>query len=162
MTDSALFVPNRYALVAGAGDAESGLNAFDRALQAAEGGQFNLVKVTSILPPGARPGTTDGLPVGGVIFAAIGSEMSHHPGTLISAAVAVGIPQDPTQPGAIMEGHFHCPAAEAEERVRRMARRALDDRRIQVLRVDAVATDHTVQQIGSVVAAVLLWREEEA
>lgn len=59
-----------------------------------------------------------------------------------------------------MEGHFHCPASEAESRVRKMAEEALTDRNFDVLRIDSIAVDHTVEQAGSVVAAVLLWRED--
>lgn len=160
MTKPALYVPNRYALVAGGGDAETGLNAFDRALQVAEGGQYNLVKVTSILPPAALAADHSHLPAGAIVFAAIGSETSNKPGLTISASVAVGIPKDPSLAGVIMEGHFHCSAAEAEARVRKMAEEALTDRNYEILRIESIAVDHLVEQAGSVVAAVLLWREE--
>ena len=160
MTDPKIYVPNRYALVAGSGDADSGLNAFDRALQVAEGGQFNLVKVTSILPPAAIAGDHSRLPAGGIVFAAMGTEVSTKPGLHISASVAVGIPKDFAQAGVIMEGHFHCPAPEAEAKVRKMAEEALKDRNLEILRIESIAADHIVETAGSVVAAVLLWREE--
>ena len=152
-------VPNRYALVAGAGDAESGLNAFDRALQAAEVGQFNLVKVTSILPPRAVAGDVLQIPPGAVVYAAIGSETSPQRGLSIAAAVAVGVPADANKAGVIMEGHFHCPTTEAEERVRAMALQAMMDRELEVERIESVAVDHNVVQVGAVIAAVLLWKE---
>jgi arginine decarboxylase len=155
-----VYLPNRYALVAGAGDCESALNAFDRALQAAEGGQFNLVKVTSILPPAASVGSHQAIPPGSIVFAAMGTLTSHQVGMRIASAVAVGIPKDSTEAGVIMEGHFHTSGAEAEERVRGMAATALADRGLEVLRIDSIGVDHTVEQVGSVVAAVLLWREE--
>ena len=160
MTKPNLFVPNRYALVAGAGDSESGLNAFDRALQAAECGQYNLVKVTSILPPAAAAGDHTCLPAGGIVFAALSSATSRNAGLQISASVAVGIPKDSSQAGVIMEGHFHCPAAESESRVRKMAEVAMTDRNLDILRIDSIALDHVVEQAGAVVAAVLLWRED--
>lgn len=162
MTQSSFLVPNRYALVAGSGDAESGLNAFDRALQAAEGGQFNLVKVTSILPPAAKPGDIRKIPAGSIVFAAIGTETSHQHGLNIAASVAVGVPEDSAEAGVIMEGHFHCPATEAEERVRAMALQAMLDRELKIARIESVVAGHNVEKVGSVVAAVLLWREEEA
>lgn len=160
MTQPNLYVPNRYALVAGSGDSSTGLNAFDRALQAAEGGQFNLVKVTSILPPQALPGDHTKLPAGGIVFAAIGSETSTKEGFHIAASVAVGIPKDSSQAGVIMEGHFHCSASEAEARVRKMAEEAMNDRNLDILSIDSISSDHIVQQAGSVFAAVLLWRED--
>jgi len=162
LTRTSVLVPNRYALVAGAGDAESGLNAFDRALQAAEGGQFNLVKVTSILPPSAQPGDIANLPPGGIVFAAIGTETSHQHGLNIAAAVAIGVPEDPAEAGVIMEGHWHCPATEAEERVRAMALQAMVDRGLKVARIESAVADHHVEHVGSVAAMVLLWQEQES
>ncbi len=160
MTQPIVYLPNRYALVAGAGDADGGLNAFDRALQSAEGGQYNLVKVTSILPPAAVASDHSCLPAGAIVFAAMGSETSYKVGQQIAASVAVGIPKDPSLAGVIMEGHFHSSAAEAEARVRKMAEEALKDRNYEVLRIESIAVEHIVKQVGSVVALVLLWREE--
>ncbi|HHE47181.1 MAG TPA: hypothetical protein ENL08_05730, partial [Bacteroidetes bacterium] len=69
-------VPRSFLLVSGVGDATHPLNAFDRALQSAGVGDLNLVKVTSILPPGVKPGVRAELPGGAVVYAAIGSKVS--------------------------------------------------------------------------------------
>jgi len=156
----ALKVPNRYLLVAGAGDAATSLNAFDRALIASGAGNFNLVKVTSIMPPGAVPGRIDSIPPGMIVHAALGSHTSRHKGGHIAAAVAIGLPVDPTQPGVIMEGHFEMEADEAERLVRSMAEQALRDRRSEILRVESVSAGHQVVDHGAALAAVLLWHEE--
>lgn len=150
-------VARHYALVCGHGDAQTQLNSFDRALLAAGIGHFNIVKVTSILPPGAQTGNFEGLPSGGIVFAALGSNSSDRNDDLISAAVAVGIPDDPHMAGVIMEGGFSKPAAEAEEAVRDMAHAALNDRSLAVKTIESVSIEWRVQRVGTVIAAVLLW-----
>ncbi len=152
-----LIVPNHYLLTAGAGDAKSSLNAFDRALICAGIGNFNIVKVTSIMPPGVRKGTVAELPLGGIVYAALGSHTSSEAGQLISAAVAVGFPTDDTSSGVIMEGHFELSAEEAEQQVREMAEIALLDRGLKIAKIESIAYEHRVKNIGSVIAAVLLW-----
>ncbi|NMB16013.1 MAG: pyruvoyl-dependent arginine decarboxylase, partial [Firmicutes bacterium] len=46
--------PEKFTLVAGGSEGPTGLNAFDNALLAAGLGNLNLVRVSSILPPGAQ------------------------------------------------------------------------------------------------------------
>jgi arginine decarboxylase len=150
-------MPSRYALVSGAGDGPSALTAFDRALFAAGAGNFNLVKVTSILPPHAVPGSILELHSGEVVHAAMSNISSSKKDELISAAVAVGVPADPEVVGVLMEGSFRKTASDAEEQVREMARQALIDRGYDIARIESCAVEWRVQQIGSVVAAVLLW-----
>jgi len=153
-----IVVPDRYLLAAGAGDAAYNLNAFDRALISAGIGNCNIVKVTSIMPPRARPGALADLPFGGVVYAAIGSHTSNESGRLISAAVAVGFPTDETSAGVIMEGSFDLPALEAERQVREMAQQALADRNLKTSRIESLVIEHRVRSTGSALAAVLLWK----
>lgn len=147
----------RYCLVSGSGDGPSGLTAFDRALMAAGVGDYNLVKVTSILPPGALPGSVNELVPGQVVHAAMGMMTSDQPGELIAAAVAVGLPAKSGAVGVLMEGGFRCDAAEAEERVREMARTALADRGLEAKRIESISAEWRVQQFGAAFAAVMLW-----
>ncbi len=157
MTFNPVYVPNRYRLIRGSGDGGAALTAFDRALAAAGVGDLNLVKITSILPPGAMEGSPEELPRGGVVCAAIGSLTSDCPGELLSAAVAVGIPDDPSKAGVIMEGVYRGGAADAEEKVRYMARQALEDRQLEMDRIESVSVELRVLEVGAVVAAVVLW-----
>jgi len=152
-----LYVPNRYQLVSGTGDAPMTLNAFDRALRAAGAGDFNLVKVSSILPAGSRKGVVNELPRGAILFSALGSIMSDRPGEVISAAVSVGIPADHSRNGVLMEGSFRCSAAEAEEKLRQMARTGLEDRGLEIESIESIAAEHQVRQTGAAMAAVLMW-----
>ncbi len=150
-------LPNRYTLVSGMGEASNSLNAFDRALLFAGSGNYNLVKVSSILPPSALPGNIQAIPAGSLVYAAYGCLISDVRDELISAAVAVAVPQDPELSGMLMEGSFRLPKSEAEEKVRNMAQTAMDDRRYDVKEIISVSIEHTVRKIGAVYAAVLLW-----
>ncbi len=111
-------IANKYKLVAGSGDGAAELTAFDRALQSAGAGDYNLVKVTSILPPGAISGKLATIQIGAVLFAALGSCMSSKNNEMISSAAAIGFPSDRTKPGVIMEGTHAGSSAEIEQRVR--------------------------------------------
>lgn len=152
--------PNRYLLVGGTGAGPSTLNAFDRALQAAGTGNFNLVKVTSILPPGASEGSLDELDPGSIVFSAMGSIISDIPGEIISAAVAAGIPADKRLAGVLMEGSFKLPREEAEKRVREMVRIGMEDRGIEDFHIESLAVDTRVKDRGAAVASVLLWKKK--
>ncbi|MFH0765118.1 MAG: pyruvoyl-dependent arginine decarboxylase, partial [Calditrichota bacterium] len=74
-----------------------------------------------------------------------------------SAAVSVGVPADSSQVGVLMEGSFRCSAAEAEARVREMAQIALEDRGLEIGRIESVTVEHRIRQNGAALAAVLLW-----
>lgn len=151
-------LPNRYYLTCGKGDGPTELNAFDRALVAADIGSFNLVKVTSILPPAAKPGSLGELKSGEIVYTAIASLTSRSSGDLISAAVAVGIPEDIEKAGVLMEGYLRGSSEEAEKHVCRMAEQAMEDRGVKNYRIDSVAVEWRIQKVGAVVAAVLLWK----
>jgi len=150
-------VLKRYSLVSGSGDAAFALNSFDRALQSAGVGNLNLVKVTSILPPGVIPGNRAELPDGAVVYAAIGSITSDRKDDLLSASVAVGIPADRNAPGVIMEGGAKGSADVLEKEVRAMAWQALKDRGLEVAEIKSVSVEHKVRNKGTALTAVLLW-----
>ncbi len=96
-------LPKHFFLTAGKGEASTGLNAFDAALLDAGIGDTNLIKMSSILPPAAIEIPPRELPKGSFVPLAFGDIASSQPGTTISASVAVGIPEDPSAAGLIME-----------------------------------------------------------
>lgn len=148
---------SHYALVAGSGSASTILNAFDRALQSAGVGNYNLVKVTSILPPLTKPGDFHKIPPGSVVFAAMASMTSEQPGTIISAAIAIGLPRDRSLPGVIMEGNFFADKETAERKVHQMAEVALKDRGYNEYDIESIAVSYSVKDCGAVIALCLLW-----
>ncbi|MFC2150268.1 pyruvoyl-dependent arginine decarboxylase [Calditrichota bacterium] len=157
---NAMPLPDRYKLVSGAGDSEFELNSFDRALQAAQVGRFNLVKVSSIFPAFAANTDPELVPSGSIMYAAIGSRTSSNLGELISAAVAIGVPADPSQAGVIMETSGTEPAVDLEDKVRRMATLALEDRGFEIGRIESISSEHRVEKAGAAFAAVILWKAE--
>ena len=151
--------PNIYCLVTGAGEGRTLLNAFDRALLAAGVGDTNLVRMSSILPPGALQRDKVILPRGGLIPTAYAQIGSDQPGEIISAAIAVALPEDTNQAGVIMEYEAKKPLSETEAKVRQMAEDAFEYRNRKIKEIRSVGIEHTVETCGTVFAGVVLWYE---
>lgn len=148
--------PQRFTVTAGAAEGPTRLNAFDNALLAAGIGNLNLLRVSSILPPGAREETECHAAAGSLIPTAYGSITSEEPGALIAAAVAVGL-GNPDEYGVIMEFSGHCSSEEARREVEKMARAAFAQRDRAVKRLIVRSVEHRVTSIGCALAAVALW-----
>lgn len=151
-----LAMPNLFTLVAGAGEAASLLTAFDAALLDAGIGNLNLLRVSSILPPGAAYRPRLQIPPGSLLPVAYGTIASDVPGDLIAAAVAVGR-GDPAEFGMIMECSGHCTRQEIESRIRAMVAESFALRGLLLNEVQVAAVEWRVQRTGAVIAAVPLW-----
>lgn len=148
--------PRKFTVMAGAAEGPTRLNAFDNALLAAGIGNLNLLRVSSILPPGAELSEHFQVAPGSLMPTAYGTIASEEPGTVISAAVAVGIGR-PDDYGVIMEFSGHCSEEEAAHTVETMARDAFRSRGREIERVIVRAVEHRVESIGCAFAAVALW-----
>jgi len=142
-------------MVAAGAEGPTRLNAFDAALLASGIGNLNLLRVSSILPPGAEIVDKLEIPAGSLTPTAYGSITSETPGEYISAAVAVGLSHDTF--GVIMEFSGRCRENEARERVSFMAEQALIMRGMPIKQILVRSTEHQVKQIGCAFAAVALW-----
>jgi len=142
-------------LVAGGAEGPSPLNAFDNALLVAGVGNLNLIRVSSILPPGAQEAETLMVPPGSLLPIAYGSAISEEPGTQVAAAVAVGLSPDTF--GVIMEYGGQCSKEEAEAEVRRRVEEAFKHRGLPLVEIRSIAVDHVVEQIGCAFAGCALW-----
>ncbi len=151
-----LETPRKFTLLAGTAEGPTRLNAFDNALLAAGIGNLNLVRVSSILPPGAIEVPRLAIPEGALTPTAYGTITSEEPGVAIAAAVAVGIGADGRY-GIIMEYSGHGTSEDAESMVRTMVAEAFATRQRELDRVLARAVGHTVSRIGCAFAAVALW-----
>jgi arginine decarboxylase len=151
-----LATPNRFTLVTGFGEGKTKLNAFDAALLASGLGNLNLIKVSSILPPGAKYQRKLEIPFGSLVPTAYGSISSIEPGELIAAAVAVGIPVADTF-GVIMETSDFCSKSEIEERITEMVIEAFTLRNIEYQEIKVCAVEHQVTHCGAVFAGLALW-----
>ena len=150
-------LPKRYFLTSGWGEASTELNAFDAALIKAGIGDTNLVKMSSILPPGAEQVANFKFPKGALVPLAFGTMASSRPGKLISTAVAVGIPEDPGSAGLIMEcEHLGLPE-ECEQLARSMVREGMEIiRGVRIREIKSISASLTVRKVGAVFAAVVL------
>lgn len=149
--------PNIFSLVKGSGEGRMLLNAFDQALLNAGVGDTNLMRMSSIVPPSCEMVDSIELPKGGLIpiaYAQIGSDV---PGTVLASAIAVGIPEDPSLPGVIMEHEDEKPLVEVEATVRQMAKDAFAYRNRKLKEIHSIGIEHTVVDKGSAFAAAVLW-----
>lgn len=121
-----------FVLVSGVGHATTPLNAFDSALHSAGVSQFNLVRVSSILPPGVKQAERISLAPGSLLPIAYGSKVSSTRNERITAAVSVALPADPSSIGVIMEYSGELSPEDAHRLVEAMAREAMAMRGIPV------------------------------
>lgn len=150
-------LPQHFFLASGSGEASTELNAFDAALMNAGVGDTNLIRMSSILPPGAQEIKPYQLPKGNFVPLAYGERISDQSGAIISAAVAVGIPEDPQEAGLIMECSRIGEPGPCEQAARRMVEEGMEAiRRRRILEIKSISATIQVQRVGAVFAAVIL------
>ncbi len=147
--------PKKFFITAASAEGENKLTAFDRALLKARIGNVNLIRVSSILPPGTEYDPDLVIPPGSLVPTAFGSIVSDIPGETIAAAVGVGFSNETF--GVIMEFSGKCTKQVAEENIRTMIEEAFAVREMPLADVKIAATEHSVINIGCAFAAVPLW-----
>ncbi|MFA5624190.1 MAG: arginine decarboxylase, pyruvoyl-dependent [Bradymonadales bacterium] len=152
--------PKGYCLVAGRSEGFMPLNAFDSALINAGVGDTNLVKMSSILPPGAKKLDSVSLPPGALVPVAYADMLSSKPGERIASAVAVAVPEDESLNGVIMEHHGVGSVEEIEGIVREMAKQGMIFRNRAYKSIESIGIEHVVEKHGATFAAVVLWDDE--
>lgn len=146
----------RFTLVSGNGEGDAPLTAFDAALLSSKVGNYNLVRVSSVMPAGVVPTEQLDLPIGSVVFIAYGTHRSAVAGQRICAAVGIG--RSPANgPGMIMEYSGPGTAHDAHEQVERMVREAFARRGWDLAEVHVRAIEHVVIHNGAVFAGCALW-----
>ncbi len=150
-------MPTRYFLASGASDGYTSLNAFDGALLQAGIGNTNIVKMSSIVPPHCKLVTSIALPPGAIVPAAYAAITSDVPGEIISAGVAIALPEDENQNGLIMEYSAKGERHRIEETVRNMAIEGMQLRGWKIRDLQTVVSEYQVKRIGATLAAVILW-----
>ncbi len=149
--------PRRYSLVAASAEGGHELTAFDKALLKAGIGNVNLLRVSSILPPGAVFESKLVIPPGSLVPTAYGTLICDEPGAHIAAAVAVGIGAEAGDSGVIMEFAGHCRRQDAERMVTEMVTEAFQCRGMKLAEIKVAVAEHQVVNCGCVFAAVPLW-----
>jgi arginine decarboxylase len=102
-------VPRSFFLTKGVGIHKNYLQAFELALEKAGISKFNLVSVSSILPPSCKKiSKEEGLQYlkpGEIVFVVMSRNATNEPNRLIAASIGCAIPADPNQYGYIAEHH---------------------------------------------------------
>jgi len=106
-----LMVPTKMFFSKGVGMHKDRLASFEAALRDAGIEKFNLVYVSSILPPhckiiGKDEGLLD-LKPGQIVFVVMARSETDEPNRLIAASVGVAVPSDPNTYGYLSEHHSH-------------------------------------------------------
>ncbi len=104
-------IPRKLFLTRGAGVHKEKLTSFEMALRDAGIAHFNLVRVSSIFPPGCKIVTREeGLPLlqpGEIVFAVIAEMSSNEPGRRIASSIGVARPADSDKYGYLSEHHTY-------------------------------------------------------
>ncbi|UCE43054.1 MAG: arginine decarboxylase, pyruvoyl-dependent [Candidatus Aminicenantes bacterium] len=102
-------IPKRIFLTKGKGQHKEKLASFEQALREADIETFNLVKVSSIYPPGCRLiSKQEGikhLHPGQIVFLVMSENSTDESNRLISAAIGMAVPNDPKHYGYLSEHH---------------------------------------------------------
>ena len=139
----------RYFLTAGSGDGRWKEVALDQARVAAGLGEVNIIKLSSIAGPNCLRMRYWNIEPGATVSAAFAQMACDEPGRLIACAVAVARPTDPTRAALIMEYHGFMRAGQAKRIAIKMARAGLLDRGLGVRRVESMAIEHVVGELGA-------------
>lgn len=122
----------RIYLCSGIGRGKTLLNAFDDALISAGVGNYNLIKVSSIVPPNIEIVDSIDLKEGSILPIAYGYLISNEYGRVISCAVSVAIPKNRQSVGVIMEVSGYFNEEEARKLAYDMAIEAMQRRKIDI------------------------------
>ena len=150
----------RFYVTKGIGVCEDGLVSFDRALQTANLGNYNLVKISSILPPNTARSEAIDAPEGTFLHTAYSVKQSKTIGANIFALIAVGIPMNSNKIGVIMEYSGEGDIEEGKKRVAEMVTTSMGDRGIAIREIVIDGVNTTVQNAGgitTVLAAISIW-----
>lgn len=148
-----LYVPRLLHLARGCSEGLTPLTAFDNALRDAGVDNLNLIRVSSIVPKGARFGPRPELPVGTVVPTVYTHVVSNVPGEVVSAVIAAGVGEEG---GVLMEYHHRGTADNAERIVTAMVEEGFQRRGWELLDVHYATAEHKVDRLGCATAAALL------
>lgn len=106
-----MMIPKRVFLTKGVGKHKEKLASFESALRDAGIAPFNIVRVSSILPPGAKlVSKAKGLQYlspGEIVYVVVSECSTNEPHRLIAASIGVAVPADRNQYGYLSEYHSY-------------------------------------------------------
>lgn len=151
-----MILPKHYSIVSGLGESEYPLVAFDNALLNAGIGDYNLVQVSSILPPKCTYKEQIDIPKGSILFAAYAYEIlkfnQHY-----SVAVATAIPKQPDKNGVIFETSEE--GSNAKENACKMCQEAMKnrDRDIKEIKSSCIEVKGKENLFVCGISAIVMW-----
>ncbi|MEN3044527.1 MAG: arginine decarboxylase, pyruvoyl-dependent [Candidatus Hydrothermales bacterium] len=146
-----------YFLTKGFGVANRELLSFDRALRSAKIDNFNLVKISSILPPGVKKSKKINLPNASILHVAYGYVISNREREVISAVCGIAIPQKECEIGVIMEWSSYGSKLKGVEEVRNMLEKSMSDRNIKIKKIEIVSIEKIVKEYTCVFAGCAIF-----
>lgn len=157
--ENLLAYPTHFHITSGAGVSKHPLVAFDQALIRAEIANYNLLRVSSILPIGCKREEKMSLCQGALLPTAYATISSCEAGCQLATAVAVGIPARDGDVGVIMEYSGQCSEEEARETVCSMVREAMKNHEIPMkeILVSSIAGVVPSGECLSLISAIALW-----
>jgi arginine decarboxylase len=151
-----------FTLGSGVGSAEDYILAFDRALREAGFADYNLLKVSSILPAHSSLAKEITLPKGSLLPIAYAEIHSNEEGKIIGSAVAVAIPEDEESIGVIMEVKGFERKEVLIRKAEELCLKAMEDRGIKVKEVISTGADAEVKGgFVCVFSGVAIWESQE-
>lgn len=104
-----MYVPSKLFLTRGVGKHKEKLVSFEEALRASKIAQFNLVRVSSIYPPGCKIVRTDEglkeMSPGQIVHVVMADSATNEPRRLIASSIGIAVPRDSGQFGYLSEYH---------------------------------------------------------
>ena len=104
-----IMIPKKIFFTRGVGKHKHELQSFELALRSADIEKYNIVNVTSIIPPNceiiSQEKGIEFLKTGQIIYCVISRNKTNEPNRLIGAAVGIAIPKDKGSYGYISEQH---------------------------------------------------------
>lgn len=153
-----MYLPKHYKIVSGSGESKFPLVAFDKALRNAGIGDFNLVKVSSILPAQCMYSEEITLTPGSIIYAAYAS-ITITKGENGQTAVAVATSKNRDENGVIFETSTKENLEDCEMLVENMCNEAMEERSRKVEKIEKSSQRifATSEMFVSAISAVVMW-----
>lgn len=148
----------RIAIVSGASEGPTELNAFDNALYEAEIGDVNLIKVSSMLEANTQVEKLPKLKAGSMVNCVLSSLTSSNEGDELIACVAVAIGEDL---GCVVEANgINQDPEDVKDEAMNMVKYMMNKRNVKIKELILEEASHTVEEIGSAIAAVIYLRDD--
>jgi arginine decarboxylase len=148
----------KIAIVSGASEGPTELNAFDNALYEAGIGDVNLIKVSSMLEADTKVEKLPKLKAGSMVNCVLSSLTSNKKGDELIACVAVAIGDEL---GCVVEANgINKNTEDIKNEAVNMVKYMMEKRNVKIKELIVEEAHHTVEEIGSAIAAVIYITED--